>query len=85
MRPISGPRPREIRHLVEDLQRARGREPAAGANAGAGDRGRAVFLIVAGCSASSEIPLAAGVAQQAVVQLAAVYGVSTADAKPLDV
>src|SRR5208282_3855541 len=38
MRPPSGPRPREIRHLVEDLQRARGRESeSGGANPAAGE------------------------------------------------
>jgi hypothetical protein len=77
MRPPSGPRPREIGQLVEDLQRARGREPDSPvANPAAGDRGRAVFLIGAGCSASAEIPLAAGVAQNAVSKLAAVYKVA---------
>lgn len=85
MRPPSGPRPREIRHLVEDLQRGRGRESeSGGANPAAGDRGHAVFLIGAGCSASAGIPLAAGVARKAVVQLAATYGIAKADAKPLD-
>lgn len=43
------------------------------------DRGRAVFLIGAGCSASAGIPLAAGVAEKAVVQLARDYGVANAD------
>lgn len=85
MRPPSGPRPREIRHLVEDLQRARGRESeSGGANPAAGDRGHAVFLIGAGCSASAEIPLAAEVAQKAVVRLAVAYGEAKVGAKPLD-
>jgi hypothetical protein len=84
MRPPSGPRPREIGQLVEDLQRARGREPdSPAANPAAGDRGRAVFLIGAGCSASAEIPLAAGVAQDAVSKLAAAYKVADPAADPL--
>lgn len=85
MRPSSGPRPREIGHLVEDLQRARGQEPdTPGTNPAAGDRGRAVFLIGAGCSASAGIPLASGVAQKAVVQLATAYGLAEETAEPVD-
>ena len=80
--PQTGPRPREISELVQDLQRARGhpREEGDGADAAAGagqarHRGRAVFLIGAGCSASAGIPLAAGVAQEAILCIADDYGV----------
>lgn len=38
-------------------------------------RGRAVFLIGAGCSASAGIPLAAGVAKEAILRIADDYGV----------
>ena len=39
-------------------------------------RGRAVFLIGAGCSASAGIPLAAGVAKEAILRIADDYGVA---------
>jgi hypothetical protein len=77
----TGPRPREIAQLVEDLQRAKGQEPATpGGQQTSGEQGRAVFLIGAGCSASAGIPLAAGVARKAVLRLAKTYNVTdTAD------
>lgn len=80
----TGPRPREIAQLVEDLQRAKGQEPAAtGGQQTSGEQGRAVFLIGAGCSASAGIPLAAGVARKAVLRLAKTYNVSDA-ADPIE-
>ncbi len=91
-RATTGPRPRQISDLVQDLQRARGREPDPKADkgktepsdrVGLGDRGRAVFLIGAGCSASAGIPLAAGVARTAVLRLAEAYGVTPATDEPL--
>ncbi|WP_406876092.1 SIR2 family protein [Sphingomonas sp. 179-A 2A2 NHS] len=78
-RPQTGPRPREISELVQDLQRARGHPRRADDGGSGGDverhRGRAVFLIGAGCSASAGIPLAAGVAEQAIVRIADDYGI----------
>jgi NAD-dependent SIR2 family protein deacetylase len=57
---------KEVRHLVEDLQRARG-------DAALEDRGRAVFLIGAGCSRSAGIPLSREIAKDAATDLARMY------------
>lgn len=48
---------------------------AVGGAGSARHRGHAVFLIGAGCSASAGIPLAAGVAKQAILRIADDYGV----------
>jgi hypothetical protein len=69
----AGPRPRKVSHLVEDLLRARGRE--ADGTAARSEQGRAIFLIGAGCSASAGIPLASGVAKEAIKHLAKSYEV----------
>lgn len=55
---------KKIENLVRDLQLARG---------DVGNQGKAVFLIGAGCSASTGIPLAHGIAKHAVLDLADRY------------
>lgn len=77
IRAPTGPRPREIAQLVEDLHRAQGTPPAADGQGTPGEQGRAVFLIGAGCSASAGIHLASGVARDAVIHLAKTYHVSS--------
>jgi len=82
-RAFHGPRPRQISDLVQDLQRARGKEPQETGDPNSVHRGRAVFLIGAGCSASAGIPLASGVAKTAVIRLARDYGVGIDAEEPL--
>lgn len=55
---------REVDDLARDLMLAQ--EPDTG-------RGRAVFLVGAGCSASANIPVASGVAKRCAIRLANVY------------
>jgi hypothetical protein len=78
-RPLRSPRPREISHLVQDLQRARAQDQSLRDQASQSEQGRAMFLIGAGCSASAGIPLASEVAKEAVVGLAKTYKVQGFD------
>lgn len=83
-RPYPGPRPKQVSDLVRDLRRAQARDrPPTGAGGAGTDpgvsgfgagRGRAMFLIGAGCSASAGIPLASRVAEMAAYKLAGDYG-----------
>ena len=72
-RNLRSPRPRQISHLVQDLQRARAHDPSLRDQASQSEQGRAMFLIGAGCSASAGIPLASEVAKEAIVGLAKTY------------
>src|ERR1700722_7492872 len=78
-RTLRSPRPREISHLVQDLQRARANDQSLRDAASQSEQGRAMFLIGGGCSASAGIPLASQVAKEAVVGLAKTYKVQGFD------
>ena len=83
----TSPRPRKIADLVRDLRRAqhKGRDRGQGTAittagigqernpASRGERGRAMFLVGAGCSKSAGIPLASEVAMSATIWLANAY------------
>lgn len=57
---------RSVQHLARDLMLAQGDE-------GDGSRGRAVFLVGAGCSVSAGIPAAGGVSRRVAIHLARAY------------
>lgn len=61
---VGGPLDREIQDLANDLRLAKDDNLA---------RGKAVFLVGAGCSVSANIPAAAGVARHCAVKLASTY------------
>jgi len=58
---------RLVKDLVKDLRMSAG-------DMIKGDRGRAIFLIGAGCSKSAGIPLANEIAQDCIIKLAKIYG-----------
>ena len=70
-----GPRPKDVTDLVRDLLLAQDKPTAGKAEQGEElvGRGRAIFLVGAGCSVSAGIPLASAVAKRAVVKLAKDY------------
>lgn len=77
-----GLRARTVKQLARDLRLARDSAPPKSPNNKrplldvgeiSGRRGRAIFLLGAGCSASAKIPLAASVAQRCICVLARRY------------
>lgn len=84
-----GMRSRTVKQLARDLMLARDnpapddREESRKLDVGemSGRRGRAIFLLGAGCSVSAKIPLAANVSERCVCVLARRYNLTPADAQ----